>query len=303
MRTAVAAADEFLSRGNGSTTSDVSEKGNGRENRRNPAKKPNHTAVEDDNRSGTPIQRIHYALHVHKSGGTTLCKMARKNGESTRMTNNCNFPGDGPHTLGIVPSSASLSCQERYDRSIKEGITFSTFERFVAVHVGELDCPHLFVYMLVVRDPIERAESHVAVHGGKTARTDPLYRHVPLLDSDYARDNYLTRTLIGERGFSGEVPLGELTESHLEVAKGAIDKFEVVIRLSEFTLDAVQLRDVLGWEDVRPIRANGRRESKPRQEMAAFNSTGLREKNAIDLQLYRYACDRAEKLTGAAMHV
>lgn len=243
--------------------------------------------------------KIPFAVHLHKSGGTMLCIMARQNRERVAVGTNCNMKGDGPHTLGQMPSSVSLSCEERYERAKKAGLTFIAMERFLAR--GELDCPHLFTYILVIRDPVERAISHMDVHKSKTAATDKLYSYVPLLDSNFAQDNYFVRILIGEKGFSGEVPLGGVNKDHLNEAKDAIDKFDIIIRLSNSTEDAVQFESILGWKRLIPPQVNVRSSRNKYNGLLGVSSETLAAKleisNEIDRQAYQYACARAQKLT------
>lgn len=228
-----------------------------------------------------------------------VCNMAMQNRERVATGTNCNMKGDGPHTLGQMPSSVSLSCEERYERAKKAGLTFIAMERFLAK--GELECPNLFTYILVVRDPVERAISHMDVHNSKTAATDEMYAKVPLLDSDFAQDNYLVRILIGEKGFSGEVPLRMVNKDHLNEAKDAIDKFDIVIRLSNSTEDAVQFKSILGWKRLIPPQANVRSSFVKHKGLLGVSPETLAAKlessNEIDRQAYQYACARAQKLT------
>ena len=66
--------------------------------------------------------KIPLLVHIHKSGGTTMCQTAQKNGEAVNRDNNCNMKGDGPWTI----TEKSLFLKQR--KTINKNIVIDTYE-------------------------------------------------------------------------------------------------------------------------------------------------------------------------------
>uniref|UniRef100_A0A7S0AGF2 Uncharacterized protein n=1 Tax=Minutocellus polymorphus TaxID=265543 RepID=A0A7S0AGF2_9STRA len=296
--------------------------------------------ISFDSKKKRAIERdeIVYFTHVHKSGGTTMCKTAQANGEEVNRDNNCNMKGDGPWT--ITEKSLSRTCEERYQLAKEEGYSFVAMERFLLE--DELDCKDRFVYILMVRDPEQRHNSHVDVHrhgvlqdkhrsfvGRKkkmktkkrkrsnynTMATRRILRRrlkkrhvkselgIALMDNYISGDNYLTRILIGERGFDGTLPIGSITDEHGEEAKKKLEQFDVILRLEKFEEDKVQLLSHLGWTEWIGV-ANARSKEVWDEESSESDRvngpTTYELNNSVDLAVYEHARALAERLTARA---
>lgn len=288
--------------------------------------KKNKRAMERD--------KIAFYVHVHKSGGTTLCKTAQTNGEEVNKDNNCNMKGDGPWT--ITGKTLSRTCEERHQLAKENGYSFVAMERFLLE--DELDCKERFLYILMIRDPEKRHKSHIDVHrhgvfqdkhrgfiGRKKIKTKRRKKKGPdyfpmitrravrrrltkrevksdlgiaLMDNDLSGDNYLTRILLGERGFNGTLPIGSITNKHGEEARKKLDQFDVILRLEKFDEDKVQLITHLGWTEwigVANARAKEQADSSDSNEDPSPNTFELN--NSIDSALYKHASALAKGLT------
>ena len=284
-----------------------------------------------------------------------ICKTAVANGETVNTKHNCNLPGDGPWTFD--DNSLARTCEERYQLARRHRYTFSAMERFLLQ--GELDCPDRFMYIIMVRDPADRAASHADVHrfgpgqdkherrppskfyrftrkgkqrGNKKPKqrrrrlrlvlhTDKRHRRgarerrkkqkrpkslygQALMDNRHSDDNYLTRILLGEKGFNGTIPFGSINESHAEEAKRQLDRFDHILRLDYFNVDSAQLQKALGWTNwigvanARSPILEGKSEEKNGFEDA--NRSAFKQSNSIDGEVYEYACTLAQRLTDDA---
>ena len=279
--------------------------------------------------------KIPLLVHIHKSGGTTMCQTAQKNGEAVNRDNNCNMKGDGPWT--ITEKSLSRTCEERYQLAKEERYSFVAMERFMLE--DELDCKDRFTYILIVRDPEQRHESHIDVHrhgvfqekhwgfvgrkkrvktkkkwskyhpmaGRRAARRRLKKRQVKsalgvsLMDNDISGDNYLTRILIGKKGFDGTLPIGSITDEHGEEAKKKLEQFDIILLLEKFEQHKVQLVSHLGWTEWIGV-ANARSKEGWNEEASSESGqdngpTTFELNNFVDLALYKHAGALAEHLT------
>ena len=267
------------------------------------------------NKKAMERDKIAFYVHIHKSGGTTVCKTAQTNGEEVNSHNNCNMKGDGPWT--ITEKTLSRTCEERYQLAKENGYSFVAMERFLLE--DELDCKDRFLYVLMLRDPEKRHKSHIDVHrygivqdkhrgfvGEEKIKTKrkKLKREVKsdlgiaLMDNDLSGDNYLTRILLGERGFNGTLPLGSITYKHGEDAKKKLEQFDIILRLEKFDEDKVQLVKHLGW-----TKWIGVANARAKEQVDSFDSnegdgpTTFEVSNSIDAALYKHASDLAKSLT------
>lgn len=273
--------------------------------------------------------KIAFYVHIHKSGGTTLCKTAKANGEQVNADNNCNMKGDGPWT--ITEKTLERTCEERYQLARENGYSFIAIERFLLE--GELDCKDRFIYILMVRDPKQRHNSHADVHRhgvfqdkhrGFTIKTQnkkganyyPMAtrrlvrvrrRHkkrkvkgelgIALMDNDLSGDNYLTRIVLGERGFNGTLPIGSITNEHGEEARKKLEQFDIILRLENFDEDKVQLISRLGWTKwIGVTNARAMEGGRSTKGDRGNDPTTFELNNPIDTALYKYASALAESL-------
>jgi hypothetical protein len=234
--------------------------------------------------------------------------MARDNGENVTALN-CNMPGDGPHKLD-PDMILQLTCEQRYHMVKDVGLSFVAVERFVMD--SDLACPHLFDYTIMIRHPIDRFHSHQAYYGHtkKIQEVDMIgtkrikkgdrtlksaVQEAMMENVSYYGDNYLTRHLLGLQGLDGTIDPGSLTIEHKEMAKRQLDVFSHILCLEQFDTHIVQLVEGLGWKR-RIQHANKSTRVRPLSD----DDDDLTKRNAFDLELYQYGCDRANKLSADA---
>ena len=290
--------------------------------------------IDRKNKRAMERDKIAFYVHIHKSGGTTLCKTAQANGEEVNSDNNCNMKGDGPWT--ITKKTLSRSCEERHKLAKENGYSFVAMERFLLE--DELDCKDRFLYVLMIRDPERRHKSHIDVHRHgvfqdkhrgfverkkvktkrkKKRRSDffPMITRravrrrlkkrevksdlgIALMDNDLSGDNYLTRILLGERGFNGTLPLGSITYKHGEDAKKKMEQFDIILRLEKFDEDKVQLVKHLGWTKwIGAANARAKEQVDSSDSNEGNGPTAFEVSNSIDAALYKHASDLAKSLT------
>lgn len=94
-----------------------------------------------------------YFLHVHKTGGTTMCYTARKNGFVANQRNNCNAPVE---ISNVERKTHSGVVQEFVARN---NISFIGQE-FAGFHPN-ISENNKFLYITTVRHPVDRLISHL----------------------------------------------------------------------------------------------------------------------------------------------
>jgi len=131
-----------------------------------------------------------------------------------------------------------------------------------------------FYHAITLRDPLDRivsnfmhtryrAKMHPDQIGAQTSRHNSMnvsaddvmacvfpgahcyHRRFFIEWSTGAYDNFFVRTLAGPGAFF--LPAGALTREHLEVAKAALQRFDVIMMLDGLDEDSTQMSDLLGW--------------------------------------------------------
>jgi len=243
-------------------------------------------------------------LHIHKYGGTSVCHLAKLNGEQVPPGNcNCNFCQDScrysqgprmqPHNYGtaMVPHTSVSYAQIERDLSPQD------LDKFLSMKVRT---------GVMLRDPMEGVLANIVAH--KIALSD---LEVVLKAGDfnraYAHDpgclkNAHNPHVIGHliqsfatRSLSGFFDASTTTDEHLENAKRNLDKFDMVQILED--LNAHKFAEKFGWNaDLSLTKKNS---------VGANAKTGLREKlevyglwdrlrkaNEHDTKLYEYAREK-----------
>jgi len=226
-------------------------------------------------RNGRPV----LYSHMHKSGGTTICELAKRNDEKLAPNNsNCNMVPDdnwedGETTslkqLAVWPPATSVGCAQRKQLVREHALTWMSQERWVDLeHCDE------FYHAITFRDPLDRivsnfmhtryrAKMHPDQLGAQTSRhnsmnvstddvmacvlpgADCYHRRFYIEWSTGAYDNFFVRSLAGSAAFF--LPAGALTREHLKAAKAALQRFDVIMMLDGLDEDSVQMTNLLGW--------------------------------------------------------
>jgi hypothetical protein len=177
------------------------------------------------------VYRLIWFQHVHKSAGTLIVNLAKKNGEVLFKNNANGNPLDDNGNRLELWNYNSKELIDFVDRCESEGVTF------VATEHGSPDFRLLSeddrIFLLTsLRDPISRAISNFnhAYFAGYTKSSS--------LDSFlsenrfFMSDNFYTRTFTGKEQF----PIVGLNYSDVDEAISVIGLFDLVIKIEQVDL-------------------------------------------------------------------
>ena len=241
-------------------------------------------------------------FHVHKAGGTALCDLAKKNGESISEYN-CNLDDASKYGFSCDRDQASAQSAD------EQGAYLRTVVRYT---FGADEClaprePVAGVITLTsLRQPLERAASHFyydAMYGNAEAtRGDcssfDCFVLQRMESDDYAKyywHNFMTRF------FSGTAHTGAIGERELESAKARLSGVDVLIDLNNYEASLATLKEWLpSWKDTSLPHENSSGGGARTVEMSPEAMAKLTEANQLDLALYEYFKSAAEKAARAA---
>ena len=250
-------------------------------------------------------------FHVHKAGGTTLCHMAKQNGERT-SSNNCNVGEKGTPFCWACDreKSAALSSEEEASYLSSAPYTFGANECLAPPpHISR--APEAGVLTLTaLREPLERAASHFHydMEGGElegeswsrkrtagncTSFDCFVLERMELGDyQKYHWHNYMTRF------FSGTAHADPIGEEELERAKARLEGVDFLIDLANFEACMEPLRERLHWNETGLDQVKNENGGGARTvEMSPRAHRKLTEANQLDLALYEHF-----RLTAARQH-
>jgi hypothetical protein len=160
--------------------------------------------------------------------------------------------------------------------------------------------PRESTYFTMLREPVARALSqyrHVLrrpehrLHAAAAAGELSLERYVTG-GVALEMDNGQTRALAGDV----ETPFGECTPAMLERAKRHLDEHFAVAGVTErFDEMLVALGREFGWRHLYYVRANTAPEGQ-RVPVSEADRQMIRDRNALDCELYRYAVERFDEM-------
>ena len=194
-------------------------------------------------------------LHVHKAGGTQMCRIARFMGlglPSQGTTYNCNDKNKGDSCFHSYTPKSLKTCKGRHEYMKANSISFTAIESFLGHEPCELNN-----YLVTMRHPILRTFSHIVANPPHHMRLNPetvpafmdLVRSAETsnktssLSGDLHTalyrpalfDNFLTRTLLGENAF--RLPMRGITRTHFNAARRRLEKMQLVIPASNCTFE------------------------------------------------------------------
>jgi hypothetical protein len=254
--------------------------------------------------------------HIHNSAGTWMCENARLAGETTTSReHNCNMywahefnrdlSMDGPHLNAPQHGYPTMTCQKRLKEMAEEdqGLSFSCIERWLDYGHGDW-CPLNLTYTTIVRDPLKRMGTTMDMDYGNSesialqALKDGI-AEMPnnrrWLSSHIPFDNLMVRSLNGPDVF--RLPLGNITEEHLEKAKRRLEQFDVVLAIPTLYTDMIQLHEMIGWPTwiVTAQKVYHSQRSAPVFSVDFLDFlTGL---NKHDIELYNFGVELARQRT------
>jgi hypothetical protein len=243
--------------------------------------------------ANTPPVIIH--LHIPKNAGTSLSRM---------MKMKLGFwpPANLVHH-GTVLGYYYMKHADRVERL--RGLTPQGARRlrFVEAHGGfglHEFIPRPCTYVTVLRQPLDRTVSsfYFQRQEGLIKPDLPIERWIY---EDHPHrvwyaDNAQVRYLAGERGEIVDVPNGQCTAAMLERAKQRLAKEFLLFGLSErFDESMVLLRRRLGWRSCAYGRTNVTRRRRRVDELPVETLDLIRERNALDIDLYDWAAQRFQE--------
>jgi hypothetical protein len=230
-------------------------------------------------------------LHIPKTAGMSLRGLFIRNyrGKAQFNTRVNNFE-----------QKDWLECLDQVRKIPREELDrYGVFKGHMIFGLHEL-LPGPAEYITFLRDPVKRFVSHYKMvqrhkvippdHQIDPSKSDwNLGAHPGLVRS---LDNYQTRLL---SGMDFEIPFGACTEEHVALAKANLDRHFTFVGLTEqFDLSLMLMRHVCGWGWRYYIPDN----SAPGKsaEIAPVVLDAVRRLNRLDLELYRYAQERFDRL-------
>lgn len=261
-------------------------------------------------------------LHVHKSLGTWMCKMAKLHDASVPQDADC-----ATHDDWIWADRSwrwydlENTCSRRTSEIRQNKWTFLEIERWIDFQDDSIHgdwCPEDAFYGMIMRDPIERAQSQMYANlqtwqevrhwlGGREEWTNPqgyVRSHIPY-------DNYFVRTLCGRECHF--LPPGEVTRAHLRKAKRRLEQLDMVMTVDDMLTQLPQLTVLTGWKPATQAEAehviHNSRCSTMRINMTECQAFHLPDNgrewmkavNALDIELYEFAKTVAKQKTDALL--
>ena len=247
-------------------------------------------------------------IHLHGYGGTTICDMARSQGEKVaRAQDNCNIMPD----LCSTPKVFRTPCKKRAS-SLQ--YTFTAIER--AVDDDDLACVGhaasntgpVMLFGVMLRDPLagikstwigNELEKDLILTAIRTQTRPKNFQYhfcLPPFDTFQHFDNFAVRTLSGDY----DVAPGTVSRWHLTRAKEVLSKIDVVLILEQLTDHLPQLHAVFGWGLGMENPGRSHRHRIPKNAMSPDEERYLRQINALDYELYEFGKDLALQRTAQA---
>ena len=251
----------------------------------------------------TPV----YFLHISKSGGSTVCSIARSRNDSkngcvaVRDKSPCWVKGTGPQWENTRKHD-SLGCEATEALYAEHNISWLSNEGFLGgrtVKPLESLCTGRLMYMTMLRNPFMRTHSHsqhreVDVLNKQAVNNAPFHTlsvgqkmiaHPPIFD------NYMTRVLLGEGVYN--LARGQLNATHLQAAKMQLARFDLVLSLEAGLLRPALLRNMFKWADTDFDGQAMRRRGHKKRGYQAGNTTleewGLIiQQNMLDYRLWQF---------------
>ena len=250
------------------------------------------------------VSAYKYFFHVHKCGGSSVCKLAEAHGEKVNFMNNCN--GNPQLAFDCNHDKRSLAEQSADDQLASLRAANYTFV------ANECTTPHEMVnhssvlYAISLREPLERAASNFryaarwnytdfgtndfdtfileGLNRSTTNRTGPVANSKGWKESTFS--DYETRYL------SGKLEVGPVTDDHLKAAKAALRRMDVLIDM-DYPQESMQLLGkTFGWEqDLKLPAENSLGGDSDDDDVLSVSDEAyakLMALNAKDIELYEY---------------
>lgn len=235
-------------------------------------------------------------LHVGKTAGATMRRALGKEFRSSEVME-LRAPTVAPGRLrrdGAVAYYAGLPEAERArPRLIMGHMTFGLHDVV----------PRPATYVTLLREPMRLIASqfhHVKRHEGhflhEEAKAYPDLASYVRSGISLEMDNSQTRAFAGDTS----TPFGGCSRAMLERAKANLDEAFAVVGLTErFDDSLVLMRRAFGWDRIRYVSVNIDPNRARRTPLSPEDLALVRERNALDLELYEWAAARFERTIAA----
>lgn len=220
--------------------------------------------------------RIIYFVHIHKSGGTTLCAAARANNALSDYEYNCNVKHsimDAEQRLSDPRCCGGDSLHQHYEyaRRTHYGFVSNEWPMLDTIDVSD------YHYVVVLRHSWSRYKSH------------QIYYKANNLASflDFQPDNYNVRMICGQVCLKR--PKFHLTLQDLDYTVARLKLFDSIILLEDFNKTYTQFASRVGWK-LWPGRKNTMPSGKQKRPQLSNEEYEMRvSMTALDNALYEVA--------------
>jgi len=253
-------------------------------------------------------------VHIHKAAGTTICELAKRNGEAVISPSLCCdwIPYDVYNYEYLIKELTfnglvkNISCAQRAHAWERGNFTWGHVEH----DFYDSDfCPHDFRYGVALRHPVRLVESMMnffdpweLLNPLDDVRPDPNKikecalsgneNHCPgawwshTVDNLWMYfDNIMVRTLGGPEVMA--LPFGGVNSTHLDRVLGKLAKFEMVLLVEELASNSSQtaFRESLGWTHAQIIHRNSHNGTK-RYFLTDAEQEVFKKVDKYDYELY-----------------
>lgn len=259
-----------------------------------------------------PSSQVPYLFHIHKSGGSSMKHMLTCMGlTQTRRGNSegCDDQDDSIHVCPLVWGTvvnADASSPKGIARIKKIGIFDVNVPKLVITTSRIYEALSIFTpqhrgrLFLILRDPVERAISKYYYNQVATweKNYNPSIANMTLFEFAQSRacyDNWITRRLIHKMN-----PDATVTEGDLRLAKEVLRQKALILLLSDFEQSSYRMVQYFDWGMTANQHWCGHRYSKvevvnnnphPMPTKDSPEWAAIRDRNLIDVELYRYASE------------
>jgi hypothetical protein len=233
--------------------------------------------------SGATMARPMVWIHIHKNAGSTVCALAKANGERIISPHhNCNW--DEHDNSWITGKGVHTSCATRQKTFAEQGATWGQIER--EVHLDDF-CEG-FRYGIMLRDPVEHAVSLSLFHDFQPTHINDLIACIRSSSCNskqfHVYDNFMIRRMLGEAGLA--IQPRKVTEEHArQVIRLLEQKFEVVALLDNF---GDTLTTKLEWIRVDFHKRNNKHLDELRTRFDDEGLQFIRENTKMDRMVYEH---------------
>jgi hypothetical protein len=256
-------------------------------------------------------ERIAFFLHVHKSGGTQVCHLAKFHNWTDNKLPNCNLPGLGPSDIHKGwfgrGNQEDVNGEGLYAKMKQLGSGYKmAFSEVVLTHQLNVN---KFLYAMNVRKPMNRMKSHFRMHADTEDKvilwTSENASFYPKRDQfgravtsgTAAYDNTLLRYLTNPDIYT-KLPKS-LSDADYQLAAETLKQFEIIIILERYEHDSIiQFPRLLGWHAYLMSARMDRKNNAPEFSVAFLEY--LDQLNHFDNRLYSLALELSNKINQKA---